>query len=407
MKRTTSLGPMTDAPHAHGPPDLEERARKARKDAEGAVGRASGLVVVAFLDLAGSTAGKLVKGNTAASLDALTFTSLATEIAAGAGGRVVKTLGDGALAMFDDPVAACGAALDLRHATYEYLNLEMTAGLTSGRPIRLSLGGGTEDLLGDVVDRAARIQSLASPGQVLVDGTLFNQVRADIAGRPGWDADLAPRRAHAKGIGPIELYELALMGHWTRKEELATPFNVIAGGRPSLEEKLALLRNAKTEIVEMGIGLTSFAKYFEGQKPEEFRDPIRSLVRAGVDLRCFVLDEQHEPGRAWMAEQGNPDYAAEAEIARRRMEQEGRYYRNQHYRGRLSVHRYQRVPEFWCLGVDVDDAVDGRMFFAPYLMGVARAQTPVMQVSRSSSPALYEKYLQSVRALRAASDEAL
>ena len=45
------------------------------------------------------------------------------------------------------------------------------------------------------------------------------------------------------------------------------------------------------------------------------------------------------------------------------------------------------------------------MFFAPYLMGVPRSALPVVQVSRTSNPELYDKYLQSVRALRAASNE--
>lgn len=396
---------MTTVANDSDPVPLEELVETARNDAKAVAQHAESLHVIAFFDLSGSTRAKLTYGNAAASQEALTFVSLASSISARFGGRVLKTLGDGALATFGDPLAACRAALNLRYATHELLELEMTAGLTSGRPLTIALVGDRDDVIGDVVDRAARIQSLALPGQVLIDSTLYSQVRADIAAQPGWRIDSDPRRTHAKGIGPIDLYELCLEAHWRLKKELATPFNLIANGRPTISEKLALIGNAKSEIIEIGIGLTSFAQYFTGQKPEEFRDPIRELVRGGVNLKCFALDFSHEPGRAWLAEQDNPDYPEEAAIAQRRIKDEAKYYRYEAYRGRLSYHTYKRVPEFWCLAVDAEDHVDGRMFFAPYLMGVPRSALPVVQVSRTSNPELYSKYLQSVRALRAASDE--
>jgi class 3 adenylate cyclase len=393
-------------PDEHDPiPQLGELIEAARKEAEDVAQHADSIHVIAFFDLSGSTSAKLTVGNAAASRAALTFTSLASSISAHFGGRVLKTLGDGVLAMFSDPVAACRAALNLRYATHERLGLKMTGGLTSGRPLRIALDGDHEDVLGDVVDRAARIQALAMPGQVLIDATLHSQVRADVASQPGWQIDRVARRTHAKGIGTIELFEICLDARWKLKNELATPFDLITSGRPSLSEKLALINNARSEIIEIGIGLTSFAQYFTGQKPEEFRDPIRQLVRKGVNLRCFALDFGHEPGRAWLAEQDNPDYADEATIARRRLEGESSHYRYEEYLGGLFYYTYRRVPEFWCLGVDVDDELYGRMFFAPYLMGVPRSALPVAQVSRTSNPELYEKYLDSVHSLRAASDE--
>ncbi len=386
-------------------PQLDELVEAAHKEAQAVAQHVGELQVIAFFDLSGSTRAKLAHGNAPASQAALAFTSVAASMSARFGGRVLKTLGDGALATFSDPLAACRAALNLRHATHELLDLEMTAGLTSGRPLSIALAGDRYDVLGDAVDRAARIQSLALPGQVLIDSTLHSQVRADIAARPGWQVDPSPRRTHAKGIGPIDLFELCLKDHWRLKKELATPFHLITSGRPTISEKLALISNAKSEIIEIGIGLTSFAQYFTGQKPEEFRDPIRQLVRGGVKLKCFALDPRHEPGRAWLAEQDNPDYPSEAAIARRRLEEEGRHYRYEDYRGRLFYHTYRRVPEFWCLGVDIEDPLDGRMFFASYLMGVPRSASPVVQVSRTSNPELYNKYLQCVNAVRAASDE--
>jgi class 3 adenylate cyclase len=386
-------------------PSLDDLVVRARKEAAASAGTAGPMRAIAFFDLSGSTAAKLQVGNAAASQDALTFTSLAALVSARSGGQVVKSLGDGALAMFDDAMDACRAALDLRHATHEVLRLRMTAGMTVGRPHELDLGDGRLDVLGDVVDRAARIQSLAIPGQVLMDAAMYHVVRGHVAGVSEWQVDTEPRRAHAKGIGRIDLYEVALPAHWPLKNKLATPFEIIKSGRPSLDEKLALIRDAKTEIIEIGIGLTSFAQYFTGQKPAEFRDPIRRLVRGGVNLRCFALDTEHQAGLDWLMEQGNRTYLDEARFARERLEAEARHYEYEDYRGRLEYHTYRRVPEFWCLGVDVEDPVYGRMFYAPYLMDVSRSENPVFQVSRTSDNELYSKFLASVQAVRRASDE--
>lgn len=383
----------------------DESAKEAIKAAQERMGKPDDLQVIAFFDLTGSTGAKLTAGNEAGIKSALTFTMTAAAVVTSHGGHVVKTLGDGAMATFPDPLAAVTAALALRYAVHERLGERMTAGLTVGRPYRLELEAGAYDLLGAVVDRAARIQSLARPGQVLIDSTLRDVISGDLPSQAGWVVDSHERRAFAKGIGPLGLYEVAVASHWRLKDQLAMPFSVNTEGRPTVEQKIALLRNAQREIVEIGIGLTNFARYFEGQSPAEFRDPIRQLVRGGVALKCFALDPTYEPGRAWLTEQENPEYAQEAAIARGCLEREAKYQRDNDYRGTTSYYTYRRVPEFWCLGVDVEDPVDGRMFFAPYMMGIPRSAMPVTQVSRTSNPELYGHFLTSVRALRSSSTE--
>ena len=128
--RTSSLKRVTAVTNEPDPlPQLEELVEAARKEAEAVAQHAGTLQVIAFFDLSGSTGAKLARGNAAASQEALAFTSLVGSISARFGGRLLKTLGDGALATFNDPLAACRAALNLRYATHELLELEMTAGL--------------------------------------------------------------------------------------------------------------------------------------------------------------------------------------------------------------------------------------------------------------------------------------
>jgi class 3 adenylate cyclase len=82
-------------------------------------------------------------------------------------GRVVKTLGDGALAVFDGPSRAVDCALALRDGTRR-IGLSMRAGLHTGE-CELMPG---EDIGGVAVHIAARIAALAGEDEVLTSGTV-------------------------------------------------------------------------------------------------------------------------------------------------------------------------------------------------------------------------------------------
>lgn len=81
-------------------------------------------------------------------------------------GRVVKSMGDGALATFDDPEQAVAAAqaliTDLRGD-----GVELRVGLHFGKVEILG-----DDVAGVGVHLAARISDLAQPGEILVSRTV-------------------------------------------------------------------------------------------------------------------------------------------------------------------------------------------------------------------------------------------
>jgi adenylate cyclase len=105
-------------------------------------------------------------------------------VVAAHGGRVVKRLGDGLMAVFDDPCAAVDAALATAEATDGIevggYRPQQRAGVHLGRPRRLG-----NDLFGVDVNIAARVAAAAGPGQVLVSQAV--RERLD-------DADLKLRR---------------------------------------------------------------------------------------------------------------------------------------------------------------------------------------------------------------------
>lgn len=97
-------------------------------------------------------------------------------------GRIVKLMGDGVLAEFASAVNAVQCALDLQDAMRT-----ANSGIADDRQIVLRIGINLgdiivdgDDIFGDAVNVAARIQTMAEPGSVLVAGAIFDQVRAKL-----------------------------------------------------------------------------------------------------------------------------------------------------------------------------------------------------------------------------------
>jgi ABC-type oligopeptide transport system substrate-binding subunit/class 3 adenylate cyclase len=144
------------------------------------------LVTILFTDIVGST-------SLAEKLDPEEWKEIVSEAHRIVGeavnryqGTIAQLLGDGVLAFFgapltheDDPVRAVRAALDIQNGMEEYRrslagyveNLQMRVGLNTGMVVTGNVGS---DLhmeylaVGDSVNLAARLQSAAEPGKVLI-----------------------------------------------------------------------------------------------------------------------------------------------------------------------------------------------------------------------------------------------
>ncbi|MGZ4488002.1 MAG: adenylate/guanylate cyclase domain-containing protein [Nocardioides sp.] len=104
-----------------------------------------------------------------------------------AGGRVVKTLGDGVLFTCDDAASAVQVALDTIAAHDGSKDLpSVRAGVALG-PVLVRLG----DVFGDAVNLASRLTDEARPASVLVDRNAAQELEA--AG--GWDVRVLHRRS--------------------------------------------------------------------------------------------------------------------------------------------------------------------------------------------------------------------
>jgi pimeloyl-ACP methyl ester carboxylesterase/class 3 adenylate cyclase len=164
--------------------DIEEFLTGARTDRD----PDQSLATILFTDIVSSTerAAELGDQRWRAILDRHDAAALAAIEAHG--GRVVKSTGDGVLAIFDGPERGVRSALAMQ-GSVGGLGLAIRAGLHIGD---VQLRG--SDVGGIAVHASARIMSEARPGEVLVSSTIKNLLH-------GTAIDLADRGAHAlKGL---------------------------------------------------------------------------------------------------------------------------------------------------------------------------------------------------------------
>lgn len=128
-----------------------------------------------FTDLVGFSAWSLKAGDDAA-LTLLRRVARAVEPPLlGAGGRIVKRMGDGIMAVFPDPLVAMGAVLAAQDAVnaVEVAGYapRMRVGMHTGRPQRLA-----DDWLGVDVNIAARVMERATRGGIVASGSTLERI---------------------------------------------------------------------------------------------------------------------------------------------------------------------------------------------------------------------------------------
>jgi adenylate cyclase len=101
-------------------------------------------------------------------------------------GRIVKRLGDGVMAVFDDAGLAVDAALESTRAVREIevngYRPELRGGIHFGKPRKLG-----SDYFGVDVNVAARVAAAAGPGEVLISEAVCDQIRnSDMELRRRW-----------------------------------------------------------------------------------------------------------------------------------------------------------------------------------------------------------------------------
>lgn len=136
-------------------------------------------------------------------------------------GRVVKLMGDGAIVAFDSVVDAVTCAGEIQSAA-----AARDDGLPQSERIVFRIGVNLGDVVledndvyGDGVNVAARLQQLAEPGGVIVSGTAFDHLQ----GKLDWPLDFAGEQQVKNISRPVRMYRLRLDGkrvRWTLRKAM-------------------------------------------------------------------------------------------------------------------------------------------------------------------------------------------
>jgi len=134
------------------------------------------LAAILYTDIAGFS--KMMEKNEALTLELLQkHNDIIEAIVAKKGGTVIKTIGDAFLIDFRNTVDALQSAIDIQYQLYEYNKLHMDLPLL----VRIGVHLGDiyfykNDALGEGINIAARLQSVAHPGCICMSHDVYNHV---------------------------------------------------------------------------------------------------------------------------------------------------------------------------------------------------------------------------------------
>jgi class 3 adenylate cyclase len=161
-------------------------------------------VTLLFSDIQGSTAYFERRGDLSGRQMVQRHNDLLFPLITQQQGMVLKTIGDAIMASFADPARAVQAAMAIQRALRDHNRAQEAAEQIH---IRIGLNSGPalvepQDIFGDVVNAAARVQACALADQILIAGATYHQLSATIPCRPVGAWEVKGKSA------PIELFEV-------------------------------------------------------------------------------------------------------------------------------------------------------------------------------------------------------
>jgi len=151
---------------------------KARAEIDEQLRKHKNTLTVLFTDVAGSTSFFERNGDTAGLAMIHRHDELASGVVLAHGGRVIKTIGDSAMAEFPDPGSAVRAGVEIER---QFLKLNSSLPQRQRVEVRIGIHSGVgfrrgNDLFGDVVNVAARIVRRTAPAQILISRAVYEAI---------------------------------------------------------------------------------------------------------------------------------------------------------------------------------------------------------------------------------------
>ncbi|MGB2983678.1 MAG: adenylate/guanylate cyclase domain-containing protein [Candidatus Bipolaricaulia bacterium] len=173
-------------------------------------------------------------------------------------GIVVKSLGDGIMAAFEQPIDAIRAAVGIQRAVRERNReaaedpIDVGIGISSGTPVMTDI-----DFIGHSVNLAQRLSGLAKGGQILVTEEIHQHV-----GLPPELRYMPLGRKSLRGVGPERVVEVSWLKEVVRVSDVNDQLTLILTEGGSVVVELA--KDPKQGIREALEGLRAASSEEEG-----------------------------------------------------------------------------------------------------------------------------------------------
>jgi hypothetical protein len=184
------------------------------------------------------------------------------------------------------------------------------------------------------------------------------------------------------------------------KEELGY---TIHNGRINVSDKVLFYEKAQKEIIELGLRLRNFTSYFTSKREGAFHDPIRQKLEEGVNFKCYVLNptsslaKRYFDDRAFKIPKEKETFTESPHVIRE-LKKTCKALNREGYSGKISLFQYDHFPYFHASVID-GEMETAKMYMSPYLYGVARANTPVIEIDKRLQKKLFKRYWDSVKAI--------
>ena len=191
------------------------------------------------------------------------------------GGSVDKVLGDGILALFgapvaheDDPDRAVRAAIEMHRRLGEFVDdqtdlehqVRLRIGVNTGEVVVGRVSGGDDyTAMGDVVNVASRLQSMAPPGGIYVGSSTESQLspsiervmiaESDLRGRDQSEQIFRVTGRSTRSLPAVSRHDLPFVGRNSQRELLSSVMGLVAEGSGAVVSVSGEAGSGKTRLV--------------------------------------------------------------------------------------------------------------------------------------------------------------
>jgi TolB-like protein/lipoprotein NlpI len=161
-------------------------------------------------------------------------------------GRWIKELGDGVMASFNTVYDAVNAAIKIQQACNDAKDFQLRIGIHLGEVVFEN-----DDVFGDGVNIASRIQALATPGGIWVSESIHNNVSNKIDIETKY-----VKTEHLKNVKePVRIYQVKVDG-----VEILKP--VVLASKKSIPTAREFFKNRRTALLTLLFVVMAIAAYF-------------------------------------------------------------------------------------------------------------------------------------------------